>query len=470
MRVLFIYSSWNAPLAYSEGVGLLSARLKRAGHETKLLYIHEGMYPLHLEGIKREVEEYQPGLIAFSTGTNQYPIVTQISRFLRPYLSIPFIVGGVHSTLCPEEVIKETSIDILCLGEGEEAIVELTERLESGEDITRIRNLWVKRDGQVFKNPPRPYQNLDHNPFADRKVFAFQKLIDLKNGWVDMMAGRGCPYLCTFCFNESYRKIYRSSLGADTGGYIRFRKPSLVIQEMKEILASYQCIKTFSFNDDTFTMSKRWLTEFCSLYKEEIKVPFVINSHLNNVEEDALDVLKDAGCELVRVGIESGNPRIRNDVLKRHPISNEEIVDLLGRIQSRGIRVLTYNMIGLPTERKEDIIETIRLNARCSPDVVKILTFYPYKNTPIYDFCLRKGLLRPDHEELPNYYEKTVLNFDQETKDFIQDVQTNFCRYLNEYVEGQGIRYEQKFAPYFAVKVKEDLSEQFEISLKKELI
>ncbi|HHT9118451.1 MAG TPA: radical SAM protein, partial [Candidatus Hypogeohydataceae bacterium YC38] len=83
-------------------------------------------------------------------------------------------------------------------------------------------------------------------------------------------------------------------------------------------------------------MSKRWLTEFCSLYKEEIKVPFVINSHLNNVEEDALDVLKDAGCELVRVGIESGNPRIRNDVLKRHPISNEEIVDLLGRIQSRG--------------------------------------------------------------------------------------------------------------------------------------
>ncbi len=387
MRVMFIFCSWDSSLAYSEGIGVLSACLKRVGHDTKLLYVHRDMYPLDLEAIKREALDFAPGLVAISTCTNQYQHVRRITGAIRSCLSVPIIAGGVHPTLCPEDVLKEPSIDMLCVGEGEQALLELVNALESGGDVTRIRNLVVKRNGQVFENAPRPYQNLDANPFSDREVFDFQRLIDLKNGWVDMMAGRGCPYLCTYCWNESYRKIYKKQLGADSGGYIRFREPALVISEIREILANYRNIKTFSFNDDTFTLSMRWLTEFCSLYKEQVNMPFVINSHLNNIEDDVLELLKEAGCELIRIGIESGNARIRNEVLKRHTVSNEGITDIIGRIKKRGIRVLTYNMIGLPTETKEDILDTIRLNAVCTPDVVKILTFYPYKNTPIYDYC-----------------------------------------------------------------------------------
>lgn len=470
MKVLFIFCSWNSSLAYSEGVGVLSACLKRAGHETKLLYIHKDMHPFDLEKIKAEVLDFDPGLVALSTCTNQFQYVTQISGAIRSCLSVPIIAGGVHPTLCTEDVAKTPDIDILCVGEGEQALVELASALDSGTDITPIRNLWVKNNGQIHRNAPRPYQGLDEIPFSDRSIFDFQRLIDLKNGWVDMMAGRGCPYLCTYCWNESYRKIYKKELGSGSGSYIRFRKPTRVVSEIKEILGNYENIKTFSFNDDTFTLSKRWLAEFCSLYKKEVDMPFVINSHLNNIEDDVLDLLREAGCELIRIGIESGNARIRKEILKRHAAGNKEVADNIRRIKERGIRVLTYNMIGLPTETKEDVLDTIKLNAQCAPDVIKILTFYPYKNTPIYDFCVKHGFLDPDHDELPNYYEGTVLNFDKEMKDLINDVQANFCRYLNDCLQEKGIRYEKRFTPYFAVKVEQELSEEIQSSLKGDLL
>ncbi len=396
MRVLLIYPDLNIHVNYPVGLGLISACLKKSGHNTRVVHINEELgFPLDLPRIKRIVEDFSPQLIGFSSTSNQYKFVRTLAPFFKKILDVPIICGGVHPTIAPEEVLSSDGVDLVCIGEGEYAMQELVEKLEKGDDYRGIRNLGYLEKGKVVLNPMRPLVgDLNSLPFPDREGFQFADIVSLKNGWANVMVGRGCLYQCTYCINNYFHKIYESL--STKGGHVRFRTVDTVLAEIEELLGKYD-IRLINFDDDIFTLKKDWLSEFCAKYGEKIKVPFACNVQVRHFGKNVAEMLYKAGCREVKIGLESGNEQVRKNVLKRHT-PDDVIIKAFKDAEDAGIRAWAFNMMGVPSETKSDLMDTVRLNAKIRPYILRCSIFYPYKGTELYEYCETNSLLNEEKE------------------------------------------------------------------------
>jgi radical SAM superfamily enzyme YgiQ (UPF0313 family) len=386
MRVLFLYPDVGTmlPPDYQHGVGTLMAALGAAGHAPGLIYVHE---ELTREELVAQVRAFAPDLFALSSVSNQYPRALRYASWVKQDLGLPTAIGGMHATLAPEETIAEPCFDILCRGEGEGAIVELASALSRGADIGGIENLWVKRGNEVIRNPIRPLlEDLDALPFADREGFSFERILEAQEGKCSLLIGRGCPYGCTYCANEGLRALYQGK-----GRYVRLRSVDHVLAEMRALLGRYQ-VRKWDFNDDIFTLRRSWLTEFCARYPREFSLPFHANVRVETLDEDALRMLKDAGCEMIRIGVESGSERVRQEIMGRR-MKTEDIVRIFAAADAVGLRTWSFNICGLPGETPAEAEETYRLNQRLCPDHMQVSVFNPYPGTRLYELCRERGVL-----------------------------------------------------------------------------
>lgn len=406
MHVFFVYPDilrypdWRG--VYYHGVGYLSAVLKRAGHTTSLIHVIE---PPERKALVNRVLGEQPNLVAFSATTNQFIYVREWVKWIKEANGeLLTICGGVHPTLNPEKAIATEGLDMICRGEGEQPLLELVNCLESGENSDHIRNLWIKRaNGQVVKNPLRPViQDLDALPFADREIFDFPTLC-LSEGGAIFMASRGCPYHCSYCCNHALHQLYQVPMRQ----YVRFRSVNHVIEEIQQVLEHYPFIKEIHFDDDILPLRRDWFQDFAQQYAAQIGVPFSCNIRPNLVNVQVTRQLKAAGCFRVQLGIESGNERIMNEVLNRG-LTRRQIAHAFELCREAGLETKAYNMIGLPLENMDCVLDTIELNAECEPSTIQVSVFYPYRGTAIYELCEDKGLLTD--REAPDYLRESVLN------------------------------------------------------------
>jgi len=384
MRILFVTGTQcDEPL----GVMILSSLMKSKGHEVK------GAMSKN-EDVEAVVEGFKPEMIAYSAITGEEKELFDLNRKLKEKHEFVSVWGGPHATFSPE-MIEEQGVDVVCLGEGEEAMVELAENLEKGKLFEKIKNLWVKKEGKVYRNElGNLEENLDNLPFADREIFKRFKEDDEYN----MLAIRGCPYNCTYCFNHIFNKMYKGK-----GKVVRQRSVDNVMKEIKEIDSKHK-VSMFKFHDDTFIVDRDWLREFCEKYPKTTDKPFVSNVRANLVDEEIADLLKKANCCMVYMGLEAGNDRIRNMIMKRN-ISEEQIVNCARLLNERGIKIFTQNMVGLPTSNIEDDFETVELNAECKPFFAWVSIFTPYPKTELAEIAKKVGF-----EELPEtYHKETVL-------------------------------------------------------------
>ncbi|MDP2728840.1 MAG: radical SAM protein, partial [Dehalococcoidia bacterium] len=243
MKVTFVYPdilyphipSWSG--TFYTGIGYLAAVLKKAGHEVSLIHI---THPVSEQAYVEMLGRGAPDLIAFSATTNMFPYVALWAQWSKQNLGVPTICGGIHPTLNPEETIDNSHIDMLCRGEGEEAIVELCGRLERGTTILDIEGLWVREGNTIHRNKPRrSLRDLDTLPFPDRTVFNHRSLVQSKEGIGIFMASRGCPYDCSYCCNHALRALQ----GQHGGPAVRFRSVDNVIAEVKTVLAEHPYLR-----------------------------------------------------------------------------------------------------------------------------------------------------------------------------------------------------------------------------------
>jgi len=335
----------------------------------------------------KEIISYRPDVLALSCCTTEHQYLLQLARVVKKYMPNIFVImGGAHPTFFPEVIEEEDVLDAICRGEGEGTFVELIEALSHNGEIAAIKNLWVRVDGQISKNELRPLVDLDILPHYDRAIY-YEKYRDLKfNPTKKFMISRGCPYNCTYCFNRPMKELSRGR-----GTYYRRKKISKVIEELKEVKETYG-MKWVQFQDDVFNGNKNYLYEFLDLYQREIRLGFLCLLRVDNVDEEMVRRFKEAGLVKVHIGIETGNTALRKEVLNRN-MSNEKIIEVGRLLNKYGIRIYTFNMVGLPGETLEMALETIKINRRFKVEYASCSIMQPYPGTDICKLLKEKGYL-----------------------------------------------------------------------------
>lgn len=408
MKVTFVYTDIGIENSrkFNQGIAQLSSCLKQAGHATSLVHIFED---INQEEYVECIRAHSPDLIAFSSISNLFEEMKKFALWTGKDFDIPIVYGGPHPTLAPDECMNTGLFDFICRGEGEGALVELCNGLEKKEDITGIRNLWVKSDGQIYRNPIRPLiEDLDSLPSLDYELFDYETLVDATSERLVIMAGRGCPYNCSYCCNHRFKELYPNKKK-----YVRFRSVDKLIGEIEYGLNKYPFLKQVRFFDDTLTLNKSWFREFAEKYKAKIGLPYSTNDRVNQTDEEIVGLLKDSGCYFVEFGLESGNEEIREKVMKRGT-PDKQIINAFHLCRKYGIRTSAFNIVGVPGETFSSALDTVRLNARANPDWSYIFYFNPYVGTELHKLCVEKGLR--NNKTFKTIYEGPTLNLETITE------------------------------------------------------
>lgn len=408
MKILFAVQA----IDYIDPVGIMqiSALARMRGHST-----HLGI--LSRENIIEKVRTLKPDMVAYggSTGEHKYYIDAN-KRIKSEFPEVFTLMGGPHATFCPE-VIEQSSLDAICVGEGDEAFPDILAKVERGEDFSTLKNI-VTRNGKT--NGVRDlYQDLDHLPFPDRALF--YETTELGR-WPlkSFMASRGCPYSCTYCFNHVFRKLYHGK-----GKIIRRHSVDYVIEEVLAVKRRYP-LQFVKFYDDIFTYQvDDWLEDFARKYKARIGLPFHCLTRADLMTEDMAKVLKEAGCRSISMSIEAGNEHIRNDTLKRG-MSEEQIVEAFHVCRKQGINTFSNNILALPYSTIQNDIETLDLNIKARVSFAEFPIFHPYPKTELGDYCVEKGIYTPDYGGLHmSYMNKSPLScFTEKEKNMQRNLST----------------------------------------------
>jgi len=434
MKVLFIYPNVYAQIGFNYGISFLSAMLKRDGHETALLNINEKLgYPLDIPRIINDVRVFNPNLIAFSAVTNQFQHILTIAAELKKHIAVPMVCGGIHVTMVPDEVIGTGLFDSIFLGESENAFRDYVRALEQGTDTHSIANCWHYNNGRVIKNPVGAFPELQSLPLKDYEIFDFQKMIDAKDGWVGLMASRGCPFRCTYCFNHQIVERYATELRVPLSqlNYIRHHPVQDLIREIVYLQKKYRNIRMYIFDDDLFTFDPDYIRAFCHEYQKVTTIPFVANAHVQTFSRDIARCLKKAGCKIIKFGIESGSEKIRRNIMHRY-MTNATIQKAFRIAHEEGLHTSAFVMYGLPYETREDIMATIQLVADIQPGRFRWAVFFPYPHTIAFEISQQGGFINFEKmRTLNNFTDESCLDFGFEHNLFIQKLQKIFPWYVN---------------------------------------
>lgn len=402
-------------LTEQHSIMTLSSILKKQGIESTLIYTN------HLRTIKKQLRELKPDIIAYSLMCGSHRRYIPLSKEIRKdFPEICQIAGGPYTTYYPES-IDELSLDAICIGEGDVSLSEFVRSWVSKS--SRHVNGFHIRDGEnIIKSPlDRLVEDLDSLPFPDRELFYSQDKLLRNQEFKSFMSGRGCPYLCNYCFNHKFNEMYKGK-----GDVIRKKTVDYFIEEINETRARYGC-QFIIFEDDILILKKDWFYEFAKKFKEKVGIPYICYVRPNLVDEDMVKLMKESGCHIIRMAIETGNEELRNKVLNRK-MRNETIIKAADLIHAADIKLSVSNMIGLPTETWENTEETIDLNIRCRAEHPSAQFFMPYPGMELTKIAIRTGHF---DESMFSQLEKNTwkispLKFDKETKTKMEKVQKIF--------------------------------------------
>lgn len=371
-------------------LGLLSiaAYLEQQGCQVA---IEDCLGPEALSGTEataKRILSHQPDMVGFSATTSGfldgYDIAACI-KSIRPEVQIVF--GGVHISALGGVLLERFEhIDYLCLGEGELTLAGLAQE----QDLKDISGLAWRDNGQVVTNPPREHiEDLDSLPFP-----AYEKLPGFPRGYhlplfsyintpgATMVTSRGCPYQCSYCDRSVFKRGFR------------YNSAEYIYAHM-EYLRTRFGVRHINIYDDLFTLNRKRISELCQrLTANPLGIHFNCAVRVGHSDNALLGMLKDAGCLMVSVGIESAEP----DLLEVHKpgVYLEEVRDTVQRIQAAGLRVKGLFMMGLPGETPASIQKTSDFVISLGLDDMNMAKFTPFHGAPVWQTITDHGTLDED--------------------------------------------------------------------------
>ena len=349
------------------------------------------------------IKRLGPILVGISVRSVLFKLACRVTEEIKKEVDALVIWGGVHPTIRPEQSIEFA--DIVCIGEGEDPIIELTAKLSKGEELDSIKNLWVRKGDKIIKNDLCPLiQALDSLPFPD---FSNENKYLVENGnnvvssqdpdkrttyWI--MTSRGCPFNCTYCCDHILKETYK-----DKGMYVRRRSIDNVIEELVQAKKRFKNLIFINFLDDVFTLDANWVRKFCEQYKKVVNLPFFCLCHPRTVNKEMIKFLKDAGVSSISMGVQTGSEKIRHKYFERYD-TNEEIVDASQILHKYKINYSYSIIVDNPLETDETRMETFHLLLRLPrPFVLYTYTLTCFPETKLTKLLLEKGLISEDDVE-----------------------------------------------------------------------
>lgn len=365
----------------SLGLGYIAAVLLRDGHEVK--YIDCSADQLTVGDMDRVLEDYKDmdfvGISATTPVINNGLAVAALVKKKNPNTKVIF--GGVHPSIFPDEVLANENVDFVAIDEGEEIMSELV----SGRPPAEILGLCYKEAGRIIKNPMRPLiADLDSLPPPAYHLMPIKKYYPTIGSVkrlpaMAIFATRGCPGRCTFC----YRTFH---------GVVRKRSARNIIDEIKILQKNYG-IREICFYDDTFTLFKDVVREFCDIIKnEKIDLTWTCFTRVDHVNEELLKIMKGAGCHLILFGVESGDENILLNIHKR--ISLDKVRDAVAAARRAGVETRASFMFGNQGETEETIKKTIDFAIKLDPDEVQFNIMTPYPGTEVFTWAKMNGYIK----------------------------------------------------------------------------
>jgi anaerobic magnesium-protoporphyrin IX monomethyl ester cyclase len=401
-RIIGFYNRYF-PLA----ITIIATVLKKAGHEVMVynadLYknpqnldysLLPQKYPAFLDSLKdknhpvwnevaQTIRDFQPELIGISMYTTFAVSAFQTAKMAKDlFPDCPLVVGGPHATSKADEILKIAPfIDFVIKGEGAEPMVDLAYQLHSGlKQISAVEGLSYRKDSQRIHNPEKCFSSgIDDSYFPDRSLLLNEKMYNSEDMGL-IMSTIGCPYNCTFCASHIKK--------------VKYRSVDDIIKEIKLVKEKYGTTQ-FTFKDDSFTLDKKRVYELCNeLIRQKIKICWECNTRVNLVDEDLLKLMKRAGCNYLKIGIESGSDRILSKINKG--ISCEQSRAAAKVIQKSGIHWSAYFLIGLLGETKEDIYKTLDFMYELKPDLALLGVYENFPGTQMFQEGIDKNIVKPD--------------------------------------------------------------------------
>jgi len=468
-RILFLYPNERGMSTVPPSIATLSQVLKNEGHQTALfdttfykfddeLTIEDSDEitakalanrpvldidddELHFKKTTRSavndfvsvVNDFQPNLIAVSCTETTFLRAMQIIDQTR-HLGIKNLFGGVFPTFAPELVMSYENVDMLCVGEGENTIIDLANSISNNDDYSNITNLWSKqKDGSIIKNSISRPVDIDKLPsITDVGLFGEERFYRPMGGKIRRLlpveTHRGCPYTCAFCNSPGQNRLYGDGDFLKGMSFFRKKSMNLVKEEIEHHIQKHNVEYIYFWADTFLAWNEKEFNEFCDMYSE-IKLPFWCQTRIETIDEEKFRKLKDVGLDRVTFGMEHGNEQFRRDVVKRD-YSNEDAVKKIKIVENLNITFSVNNIIGFPDETRELAFDTIELNRRFNSDNTSCSIFVPFHGTELHSVCVEKGYLDNKTICAVSNSGESLLTMPQWSKKGITQLRDVFAMYI----------------------------------------
>lgn len=389
MKILLIYPAFKTQshsIYFPFGLAYVAAVLAKAGHAVQVLDLEgEG---LTVGQAAERISRAEFDMVGLGGMVTRYAQVKELVPLLRRRNPRAMIVAGNSgASTMPHLYLRDAGVDVCVIGEGEATMPELAGRLEQGMDWHDVAGLaWL--EGQEVKfSPSRPLlADLDELPYPAWDLFPIERYVASPDHrqphrTLDVVASRGCPFTCRFCYS-----IY--------GHKIRRRQPAKLLDEIDEITTRYN-LRHFGFVDDLFTSDKKFVAEFCDLkLARGNHTVWSCLGRVDTLDRDTLHKMHDAGCRHIALGIESGS-QLMLDAMKKNATvdENRQAVELC---RTAGIKPHASFIVGTPGETAETVRESVEFCKKLGlTTTFHIMT--PYPGSYFYTQALEQGLI-PDED------------------------------------------------------------------------
>ena len=400
------------------GLAYVGAALEKAGFQVEILDNYLLKKPI--EEVKAIIKNLQPEIVGITCGSATYQRCIETAHAAKeaePKCKV--VVGGWHASYMPETLLDHSEVDYVVVGEGEQAMTELTTLITGGnlKSPITIPGVAYRHRGQITKNTPRFIGDLDQVPFPARHLLPmnmYGRRIEFLNVEpVDIMSvTRGCPYHCAWCDVETlWGKQFRSF------------SPKRTFEEVEHLVRKYGS-KGVYFISDNFTIRKRHTLELCELIKKErIDIEWACDTRVDLLSRELLQRMKEAGCKTIWFSIESGSPLILKKLNKS--ITMKQITDAFRLCRETGVQIACSFMLGIPGETLRDMEMSLKFAKKLDPDWCRFNTYVAYPGSALYEEVRRKHLY--DRVEDYIFYVKTK-DFDFEK---VSEIQQRFHESFN---------------------------------------